>query len=167
MKKTIILLLLIVSQQNLFAQINTKQILETKIVQQSFVAIDSTIVIIGKPKNDSYTLIDFYFTTCKPCNKNLKKVEALKQKFGCKLNVINVNPTYSDLKEAVLKHRDKFKITNPIVYGYEARKISAAFKLPAISMAFPFYILINKENKVVLAAYNNIGIFSKIKKYLE
>lgn len=167
MKKKIILFFILTFQQVAFAQINAKQIVETKLVEQSYVTIDSSIVTLGKANNDAYTLIDFYFTTCKPCNKNIKKLEKLKQKFGNKLNVINVNPSYSDLKEAVLLHRDKFKITNPIVYGYEARKISTAFKLPAFSMAYPFYILINKENKVVLAAYNDLGLFNKIEKLLE
>lgn len=144
------------------AQVTTKPIIGDSIAYYTFLSLDSNTVEIGKPNTGKYLLIDYYFTTCGPCNRNLKIIDKLIANYSNKLNVISVNPTWGDSKEKIMAHRLQYNIHNPIVFGNEARKTLPIFSLRENGMGFPFYILINPENKVVFTSMNNPRLYNKI-----
>jgi thiol-disulfide isomerase/thioredoxin len=167
MIKNFATILFIFLQQISYCQNNKQQIIGMHIQPQSFITLDSNVVVIGNTESNRYTLIDFYFTTCKPCNANIKKIEKLLLKYSTTLNVISVNPSRLDTKEKIVIHKNKYGISSPIVYGEEARKIVVKFKITENGMGYPYYILIDKNNKVVFAAINENGVFKKIENYIK
>ena len=162
--KNILTYFLTIVSLNCFAQSSTKlgKLLEKK----SFYTLDSTLITIGNA-NDSgqYTLVDYYFAGCKPCNANLPKVEKLKKKFGNKLNIISINPI--DSKENVIKHKALYNLNFTIIYGKDARASKAYFGLPDSPFGYPFYLLVNPEGILIFESMNGGGWKSKITKLIK
>ena len=149
---------------NYFSQSSTK--LGKLLGEKTFYTLDSSTIILGKA-NDSgqYTLIDFYFAGCKPCNANLPKVEKLKLKFGNKLNIISINPV--DNKAKVIAHKEEYNLNFTIIYDKDARASRPYLGLPEFTMGYPFYILINPEGVLIYETMNSIGWNKKISKLIK
>ena len=162
--KCILIPLLSFFSINCFSQSSTK--LGKALGEKTFYTLDTSVITIGKA-NDSgqYTLIDFYFAGCKPCNANLPKVEKLKAKFGNKLNVISINPV--DSKATVIKHKEEHNLNFTIIYDKDARASRQYLGLPEFTMGYPFYILINPEGVLIFESMNSLGWKNKIAKLIK
>lgn len=163
MKYTLIYIFTFISL-NSFSQNSSK--LGQLLGEKTFKTLDSSIITIGKA-NDSgqYTLIDYYFAGCKPCNENLPKIEKLKAKFGNKLIVISINPV--DSKSTVIEHKKKYNLNYTIIGGKDAAASKSYFGLQETPFGFPAYFLIDHKGILIFETMNRLGWKNKIAKLIK
>jgi thiol-disulfide isomerase/thioredoxin len=133
----------------------------------TYTTIEDSTIALGESNTAKYILLDFYFVACKPCNQALKKIEKLLDQHSQKLNVISINPTYFDTKDAIIKHKKEKGIKNPVIYGEAARKLLTQLGKNSNTMGYPFFILINPKGKIIYQSLNSLSWHKKINKLLK
>jgi thiol-disulfide isomerase/thioredoxin len=158
MIRLIVLITLIISCCYGNAQKST--LLNTVLQQKTFATLTGDSIVIANNSANTYTLIDYYFAGCKPCNANLPKLEKLKRKFGSKLNIVAINPV--DTKPTVITHQLKYNLQHTIIWGNDAIASKAYFGLPEYPFGYPFYLLISPDGKLIFESMNSLTWHKKI-----
>lgn len=136
------------------AQRSTK--LGSLLGEKTFTTLYNTTTGITLGKVDStlpYTLIDYYFAGCKPCNANLSKLQKLQEKFSNRLQIVAINPI--DDSATIVKHRAKYNLQHTIIWGKAAWASKDYFGLPESPFGYPFYLLITPTGKLIYESINS------------
>ncbi len=110
----------------------------------------------GKPMKladlrGKYVLLDFWFAGCLPCLQELPSVKLLHELYKDKgLVVIGVHSNRFATLDAVREHVVKFEMSMPIVVDFPDGRLVSQFQKHGIAQAFPHYVLIDPEGRVLL-----------------
>ncbi len=110
----------------------------------TFQKLDGSDISIDQFRGE-YLLLDFWATWCGPCVKNMKKLPALKNNSGSKLNVLCITTETNHKKVRSFINRTGYDKDLIFVTSKEDKPLESYFKKRAI----PLYYLINPEGVIV------------------
>ncbi len=116
---------------------------------------------------NKYILFDFFFLACPPCIKSLEQIELLKKKYGDKIYLISINPKDFDIMK-LKNYITKYSIKNRVVYGKNAKRILNLFFKDSKIEAYPTFILLDTNKKIVFSEVGYNGtLFKKVSEYIK
>ncbi len=93
-------------------------------------------------------VLDFFFTTCIPCQYYAPQVNKAYTKYGCNTqDVIFLSIDYNDTNLEVKAYEDQFKIEFPSISGKEGggNAVVSQYKI----IAFPTFLVIDSTKKII------------------
>lgn len=94
-------------------------------------------------------VLDFFFTTCIPCQFYAPQVNLAYEKYGCNTkDVIFISINFDDTNAEVLAYEDEYKIEFPSIGGKEGggNQINSDFGV----YSYPTFFVIDSTKKIVL-----------------
>jgi peroxiredoxin len=116
--------------------------------------MDNRLVFVSNELKDKPVLVNFFFTACAPCRRELPELEILYNRYKQKAGMYLIS-TDSEGSDAVRPYLNKLKITIPVLID----KYSDVAKIYGIDK-YPSMILIGKNGKVIFVTngYNEENI---------
>jgi thiol-disulfide isomerase/thioredoxin len=97
-----------------------------------------------------YVLLDFWFTGCSPCHRDFPSVKLAHELFKDKGVILIGVHNNSSPPEAVREHVAKIGLPFPVMVDHADGRTVAAYESHGIASAFPAYVLLGPDGKVLL-----------------
>lgn len=143
MKKIFTLFLIVVISLSLKAQCGITEAVDFTVTDVHGTEVHLFDILDG----GQYVLIDFFFTTCGPCQTATPKIAASYTGMGCNMyDVFYMEISDRDDNTACLNWVNNYSIEYPTISGVDGGTISAQYQI----QAFPTVILIAPNRQIVI-----------------
>jgi thiol-disulfide isomerase/thioredoxin len=98
-----------------------------------------------------YVLLDFWFSGCLPCRQDYPSVKLVHDLYKDKgLVVIGIHANRYETLDAVREYVSEKKMSFPVVVDFPDGRSIARYQKHGIALAYPSYVLLDPEGKVLL-----------------
>ena len=98
-----------------------------------------------------YVLLDFWFSGCLPCRQDYPSVKLVHDLYKNKgLVVIGIHANRYESLDAVREYVSEKKMSFPVVVDFPDGRSIARYQKHGIAPAYPSYVLLDPEGKVLL-----------------